>query len=183
MPRVRPLQPFQAKRSLANRLSPTVDRLRQLATNLGLRSRRVFLVWTTFDGGQRGEGDEQLIAKIELLPTPKVSELVGQQFLGYAGGVLPTGSLRIEKVSAGFTEAQLMGREIPGVPGLTTIPQPYDFFYEMIEDGRDLLRPIPMRYRMFGSPYRKEGSVSWTLLLERQQEAPNVNERLPFAPT
>lgn len=103
MSRPRPLNPFEAKRSLANRLAPTADRVRQIATRLGIRPYRCFLVWTRFSGEDRGEGDENLIARVELLPTPKVSELTSQQLLLYGAGTLPTGSLRVEKVSATFT--------------------------------------------------------------------------------
>lgn len=180
MPTPRPLRPFEAQRSLANRLSPMVDRLRQFSTKFGLRSRRVFLVWTHFTGEERGEGEERLVARVELLPTPKVSELVGQQLVLYAGGVLPTGTMRVERISARFTEAQLTGRAIPGREEGDAVPQPYDFFYEMVEDGRDGLSPLPFRYRLLGAPSRKEGGVSWTLLLERQQEAPTRRMELPF---
>lgn len=180
MSRPRPLNPFEAKRSLANRLAPTADRVRQIATRLGIRPYRCFLVWTRFSGEDRGEGDENLIARVELLPTPKVSELTSQQLLLYGAGTLPTGSLRVEKVSATFTEAQLTGREIPGHPNLAEIPQPFDFFYEARLDGRDLMAPLPMRFRLFGQPMLAAGKVSWTLLLERQQEAPNRREQLPF---
>lgn len=181
MPRPRPLSPFEAKRSLANRLVGPADRLRQFATRLGVRPYRCFLVWTKFTGDERGEGDELLIARIELLPTPKLSELTGIQLLVYGGGNLPTGSLRIEKVSETFTEGQLMGRQIPGREPGVEIPQPVDFFYEIVEDGRDLQVPIPTRYRLFGVPYRAAGKVSWTLLLERQDDAPTRREQLPFA--
>lgn len=42
------------------------------------------------------------------------------------------------------------------------------------------MAPLPMRFRLFGQPMLAAGKVSWTLLLERQQEAPNRREQLPF---
>lgn len=179
MPRVRPLSAFQAKRSLANRLSPLTDRLRQVATNFGLRPYRVFLVWTTFDGEERGEGTERELARVEILPTPKTAELNSLQNSPYSGGVLTTGTLRLDRISAGFTAAQLTGLAVPGREQQEDMPPNVDFWYELREDGRGGDVPVPLRFRIQGVPYRAAGKISWSVTLEAQNEATGTFDQLP----
>jgi len=181
MPRPHPLQPFQAKMTLANRLRGPVNRVRQIATDLGVRPYRVFLVWTTFDGEERGEGSEYELARVEILPTPKIGELTSLGMNPYSQGFASTGSLRLEKISAGFTQPQLMGLEVPGRGQLQNMSNNVDFWYEMREDGRGGDQPVPLRYRLASSPYRAAGKVSWSVMLERQDEATQMDGLPPFA--
>lgn len=180
MPTPRPLQPFEAKRTLAHRLRRQVDRLRQFSTKFGLRPYRVFLVWTTFDGEERGEGVEREIARIEILPTPKIAELTALQNNPYVAGILTTGSVRLERISAGFTQAQLSGLEIPGKGQVADMPRRVDFWYEVREDGRGGDRPVPLRFRLSTQPSRVAGNVSWVVMLERQDEATQEDLLPPF---
>lgn len=190
MPRPRPLSPTEARRSLAHRFSPTIDRLRQFSTRFGLRSRRVFLVWTRWSGEERGEGVENEYARVEILPTPRVADLTAIAFDPRSGGVLPVGSLRVDRISAQFTEDILEGRKIPVVspgggihcaptsPSTTTehsgedlaIDEPFAFFYEVIEDGRGDNPPEREKFRIAASPYRNEGYVEWGVILEQINE-------------
>ncbi len=171
MPRPRPLQPFEAKRTLANRLVPIADRLRQFCTTFGVRPYRCFLVWTHFDGEERGEGTETELARVELLPTPKIAELTALNQGAYSGGVLATGTIRLDKISAGYTAAQLTGLEVPGQGQKVEMPRDVDFWYEVREDGRGGDKPVPMRFRISGVPFRAAGKVSWSVLMETQNEA------------
>ena len=75
MPIVGPLSQSKATRTLVRKLSPTVDRLRQIATNLGVRPYRVFLVRTRWSGEERGEGQEVVYDEREILPTPRVKQV------------------------------------------------------------------------------------------------------------
>jgi len=181
MPRPHPLQPFQAKQSLANRLRPTVDRVRQIATDVGVRNYRVFLVWTTFDGESRGEGTERELARVEILPTPKIGELTSLGQNPYAQGFTAVGSLRLERISAGYTESQLRGLEVPGRGQVLNVPSNIDFWYEIREDGRGQDQPVPTRYRLASSPYRAAGRVAWSVMVERQDEATQLDGLPPFA--
>lgn len=186
MPRVRPLSPDQPRRSLATRLAPVSDRIRQIATNLGVRPYRVFLVWTRFDGEERGDGNETILARKEILPTPKVPSLESLQEAAYSGGVLVTGTLRVERVSLKFTRYDLMGRDIPGVGIVDQIPSNIDFFWEIEMDDRQRIegdRTYPTRYRIMSEPTYRAGGTSWTVTLERQDEAPSdKNGAMPFSP-
>lgn len=169
MPRVRPLiGPHQAKRTLGHRLSGLADRLRQFNTKFGLRGKRVFLVWTKTTGAERGEGSESIVSRVELLPTPRVADLSAVALNPYSAGRVPVGSVRLTEVSTSrYTNDQLSGRQVPGVGALE---EPFDFFYEIVEDGRGDTLPVRQRYRLAAEPDRREGRLDWSILLERASE-------------
>lgn len=168
MPRVRPLSPVEAKRTLAARFGPRADRLRQLNTRFGIRPYRVFLIWTLWTGSERGEGDEYEAKRVEILPTPKVSELTAFQLMAFSGGTLPVGSLRVSEISTRFTADTLAGRTFP--EGEATVAQPYSFFYEVTEDGRADSQPMRAKCRLASAPFLNGGAVQWTIMLERISE-------------
>lgn len=188
----RPLpSPEAARSSLAHRFTRRADRIRQLNTRFGLRSRRVFLVWTRWTGKERGAGDEHEIARVELLPTPKVSDLTAVGRVPTAHGVWPDGTVFLDQVSAGaYTEDNLVGLRIPdqhaelsapratpgalidGTPAEPRTDPRVDFFYELVEDGRGSPRDgepqaTRKRFRLAATPGRAEGSLYWRLVLAR----------------
>jgi hypothetical protein len=180
MPKVRSLTSQQAKSSLANRLGPRVDRLRQIATNFGLRPYRVYLVWAKYSGEERGEGYSDEQARIELLPTPKVMDLNSVAFSPFSGGVLPVGSVRIEKVSVTYTQDTLKGLQLPEGHE-NVVPQPWEFYYEIVEDGRGDPNPLRAKYRLAAAPFRRPGKVDWSIVLERISEDNNRDGLSPDA--
>jgi len=183
MPKPRALSSAEASRTLANRLGVRLaPRLRQLATRFGIRSNRVFLVWTRWTGEYRGEGDEKVIARVELLPTPDVSPETAVQGQPYSAGKLPVGQLTINLISLRYTKEMLQGRIIPSTDeGGNPIvapkrasddvrTEPTDFFWEVVEDGRGDNPPERDRYRLLGEPYHNEGNVCWQCTIERASE-------------
>ena len=176
MPRPRPLTPDEAKRTLVGKFSGThatpglADRLRQLHTKFGARSRRVFLVWTQATGEERGEGTEAELARVEVLPTPEIVDLTSVALNPYSAGKLPVGSIRVNEVSAAFVRDELTGYTVPGQSSkLPDLPD-VDFFYEVVEDGRGDSPAPRMRFRLAAEPSRNETNVCWVLVLERSSE-------------
>lgn len=193
MPKVRPLSPEEAKRTFANRFSRLADRTRQFATKFGVRPNRVYLRWTQWTGTERGEGDELDLLNYEILPTPRVTSLDMLSFSLAHAGVIPVGSLRVDRISVSFfTRDILVGkawpnvRQKPGVdrttriprvapmPGMNAlephIPEPYDFFWEIVEDGRGDNPAKRQKFRPMNEPFRRAGKVDWTVMLERVSE-------------
>jgi hypothetical protein len=176
VPRVRPITPGEARRSLVGKFSGSharpglADRLRQLHTKFGARSRRVFLVWTQATGEERGDGTETELARVEVLPTPEILDLTAVALNPYSAGKLPVGSIRVGEVSASFTRDELTGYVVPGkserLPDLPAV----DFFYEVVEDGRGEDPAPRMRFRLAAEPSRTETNVCWVLVLERASE-------------
>jgi hypothetical protein len=185
MPRPKPLTPRQAGNTLAHRLAPRVDRLRQFATRFGLRSYKVYLVWTRWAGEERGTGVESEVARMEILPTPVVTNLDTVAYRFFSGGVLPVGSISVKKISALYTSDQLRGLAVPGAcfveendpprpssaraiePHATSLPDPLDFYWEVWEDGRGDDPADRMKYRLSAVPWRHAGGVEWEAVLER----------------
>lgn len=187
MPKPAPLAPGQAQRTLAHRLAARVDRLRQFNTKFGIRSYRVFLVWSRWTGARRGEGREFELVRVEILPTPRVNDISGQVYRGWSAGVLPEGTLRITEISVhAFTSDNLTGRRIPaqyleqaavdhGAPlrlrGSELVDDPrVDFWWEVLEDGRGDDPSARQRYRRLGAPHRRETRFTWEVLLERASQ-------------
>jgi hypothetical protein len=171
---VRPLRPGEAGESLASRLSPVADRIRQLNTRFGVRPYRVFMTWTLWGGAERGEGTEELKQRVELLPTPLVKSLDNIAFSPWHAGTLPVGSVRVSEVSAvAYGEDILRGLDRRLIPGLDlsganpSIPEPWDFFYEIVEDRRGGECPDRPRFRLANVPFRLAETQEWNFTLER----------------
>lgn len=168
MPRPRALNPSEAKRSLAHRFASRVDRLRQIETRLGMRPYRVVLVWSQFSGEERGEGDETVTLRREILPTPKVENMTAKERKVMSAGLHEVGSIRISEVSMLLTADMLEGREVPEPH--KPIPDDAEFFYEVFEDGRGDNPAERGRYRLSSAPYRDVENLGWTFVLERRSE-------------
>lgn len=171
MPRVGPAR--DPSHTLITRLAGrpgrvgVVDRVRQVATNLGARPLRVFLVWTTWSGARRGEGMESLLQELEILPTPVVSDPTAIARTPFAAGTLPVGTVSVTEVSIGqYAEDELRGWKLPGGEPLDELRG--DFFWEVREDGRTAGRtPERRRFRLLGDVYLDAENVQWKVLLER----------------
>jgi hypothetical protein len=195
MPKIGPLPPGAAARTLTQRLSPLADRLRQIGTNFGIRPYRVFLTWTKFGGSARGEGDEMIVQRAEILPTPKVSSLDSVSFSMFHAGTVPVGSIKLTEISnVAWTEDLLRGLDPVAIPPLAAmvpanqpppldvgIPQPYDFFYEVVEDDRSGSEEnVRFRFRLLNKPFRLPGQVMWSVMLQKVSEDRRRNDTSQF---
>lgn len=184
MPKPAPLSPGAAARTLAHRFTRRADSLRQLHTRFGARSRRVFLVWTLWTGAERGEGDEQVLHRVELLPTPRIEDLGAVALRPWSAGVVPEGMVRVDQISCGaYTRDNLMGLKLPSeyratqpVPsqivdidntGDPRLNARTDFFWEVQEDDRSGEPQPAFRFRPYSEPTRKETQLWWIVMLER----------------
>jgi hypothetical protein len=187
VPRPRPLSARQARSTLAHRLGHVADRLRQIATDKGVRPYRTFLVWVRWSGRERGEGVEHEIGRVELLPAPKVENLDNVAYRFFSGGILPAGSIRVSRISVYYTADQLTGLAVPNAqflehnepphrssalalprkPSDRQLPEPLEFYWEVAEDGRGDAPPERTKYRLAATPYRNAAAIAWEVLLER----------------
>ncbi len=156
----------EAKTSLAVRLGKRVDRLRQIDARLGFRPYRVFLVWTTWDGIERGEGDQRVVCRAPLLPVPLVQDLTSLTKTKFSAGKYPTGSLRISEIATCYTAEVLAGRVLPDKPE-DQVPHPYQFFYEVVMDGRLGCEPERRRFNLSSEPWLDAENFQWVLVLEK----------------
>lgn len=187
---LRTLTARQAAATLAQRFVPLADRMRQKLTDFGLRPYATYLTWTRWSGELRGEGRESLERRIALVPNPMVEDLTAVALQPYAAGVLPTGSVKISRVSPRYPQDLLMGLVMPCDPQASlrsqlaggspvdpmteaiateSVPEPWEFFYEVVEDGRSNQgRPARReRFRPLAAPFLDAGALGWTVVLER----------------
>lgn len=171
MPKPSPLQPGRASRTLAVKLGRVADNVRQIATKLGVRPIRVFLVWTIFDGKERGEGIETELARKEILPTPLVLGLDAVAAQPFSAGKYGAGSVRVGEISVReFDRPLLKGERLPMTPERPIGEERIDFFYELVDDDRSELAPYRARYRITGEPDLRADEVQWVIVLERSAE-------------
>ncbi len=143
-----------------------MDRVRQFATKFGIRPSRVFLVHTVFGGAERGEGTAREISRVELLPCPRVISLDAVAMTPQTAGIVPIGSIRVERISVTYTLDTLKGRMVPR-ENEARIPENVSFHYEVYEDGRGDAEPEVMRFRLAADPFRRAGKIDWVVNLER----------------
>jgi hypothetical protein len=180
VPKPKQLTPERAGRSLIARLAGhtgkvgLVDKVRQIATNLGDRPYCVDLVWTRWSGSEIGAGEETEFARVPILPNPIVRDLTSVLQNPFSAGILPVGSVRVTEISAGqMNEDLLRGFTIPGDDPR---PADVDFFWEVRFDGRGARINHPSeraRYRLLGVPYYDADNVQYQVLLERASQDPS----------
>lgn len=158
-----PLTPAQAANTVTHRLGRVADNIRQVATRLGARPYRCFLVWSTWTNGVRGEGEEVETMRTEILPTPVVTSMDQIALNPQNVGLVQIGDVKVTEISVSFTEDQLMGR----LGGATQVEQPQSFAWEIIEDGRQRDNPVHTKFRVKGRPVLKADQAMWSVNLER----------------
>ncbi len=167
MGKPRLLSPGEAKRSFANRLTRVVDRARQVEVRFGLRPYVVYLVWVKWTGCERGEGEPSVVCRMPLLPVPEVEDLTGIARNPFAAGVYPVGSVRVKGISATYVREVLEGHMVPE-PREIEVPEPYEFFWEIVEDGRHGPNPLRKRFRLASEPWLDAENQQWIVILEKQ---------------
>lgn len=169
----------------------------------GLRPYDVTLVWIRWSGSERGAGKPKVLREVQMIPAPEVIDLTGVSMSPVSVGILPVGSVRLQKVSSSFTADDLRGLTVPAraiamgcgiqrlgsstapnVLGATskevilargqveaeteTIPEPYEFFYEISEAC--VKNASRLRFRPASMPFRRPGQFDWTIVLEKISE-------------
>lgn len=158
------LEDFKYKDSLVGELFGCVDAIRQIATDLGARPYRVFLVWTLWSGEERGEGVESIVREEEILPVPKVAELSGIQLQLLDIGLDEQGAVQISQISPRYTENQLLGRKQDG----SGVAKNETFSWEVRLDKGDMSDlKRRRRFMIKGVPSFKADSLMWSVNLIR----------------
>lgn len=150
--------------TLAGSLVGLVDSVRDLYACLGARAYSVHLVRTRWSGGERGVGVEEVISEMQILPVPRVTGLDGIDRSAQPVGMVEQGTIRIDQISARYTEDQLTGIEKG-----RALPLDQQFYWEIrsLELGG---QPVQRR-RMTpsSSPQLDRLNMQWTMRFARQQ--------------
>lgn len=160
------LQRGQWPKTLVGKLTKAADRMRNIYTLFGMRPYVVRWVFTRWSLGRRGQGIEQVLAEIPLLPTPKITELVAVDNITTEVGTDEFGTLSLEEISMRYTEDQLMGRS----PFGDSVPKDMNFYYEIEFPGQNGLPGVRRRFEPQSAPALLPGKFQWQLKISRAGE-------------
>jgi hypothetical protein len=168
---VRPLRDDEIRSSLMVSLVPLVDVIRQnTVVDLGLRPYRVFLIHVQWSGAKPGDGQPTEMSRREIKPTPRVRDMSSTTEVLSAFGRLEEGGIVVDKISAKFSEDDLMGK----TPDLVNPARPRtgkrngEFFWEVQENRPVNPNPIPRRYVPAAAPTLMRGGSHWRVPLNKQ---------------
>lgn len=165
------LKTGEQKNTLAHKLIPVADRLRDLHTKFGGRTYKVKIIRTKWSGGRRGIGEEYVTSELIILPTPLVVDLSSLQEVLTPVGLNEVGSVQINEISGRFSEEQLRGLDSNGVE----IPNDEQVYYEIefprIRDGKS---PIRRRFIISQAPNYSPYSFQWRITLSKVDEDRNA---------
>jgi hypothetical protein len=177
---VRPLRPDEVRSSLMSRLVPGIDKIRQIATTLGLRPYRVFMVHMLWSGDRIGEGHPQEISRHEILPTPRIRDMSATSEVLSSFGRIEEGSIVVDRISAKYSEDDLMG-VTPDLIDPTlqrTGKRNGEYFWEVQENRPGCPNPIPRRYVPSGTPTLMRGGLHWRVPLAKQMVNRSRNQTM-----
>lgn len=155
---------------LAGSLISTVDDIRQLNSEFGIRPYRVFATTVVWSGGEIGRGTAQVTSSVELTPTPLVKDLTNIKGVVRSGGLVERGDARLTQVSARYTEAQLK-QLLPPTTRNT------ESFIEVL-NAHDGQTPIRRRFTVAGVPEYEPQNFQWKMTLLRQ-DSDRTNQGRP----
>lgn len=138
-----------------------LDELRQIASDLGARPYRTFLVVTRWSGGKRGRGVEVVVSETEITPSPKVDPLNSIQIAMLDVGTDEQGGLSVSEISPRYTENQLRGLSDDGTPR----PENETFSWEVSLSRGDRDSKRRRRFTIQGVPSYDAGKLQWSVRL------------------
>lgn len=147
--------------SLVEGMAETVDDLRQIAVDMGLRYYEVFAVVVRWSGGARHRGTAAVVAETPFLPVPEVTGIANVSRELRAGGAVKRGEIWLRKLSPRYTQDDILllfPRELR---------DDEEHFIEVRGDARDG-NTVRDRYTIVGRPERK--AFSWEVKLAKQDE-------------
>jgi hypothetical protein len=150
------------QQSLVEELGGTVDELRQLKTDFGLRPYRVFSVIERWSGGESGRGEVVVESEVELLPTPKVVDIKPVRGVATPAGLDEKGGIRLKEISPRYTED-----DIRALFHVQPLGKDQDGFLEVRVDERDG-STMRRRFTIKGTPFRDAEKFEWSAYLTTQ---------------
>ena len=169
--RLRPPEPILEPGTLAGRLVPVVDKVRNLYARLGVHVYRVYLVHVVWSGGKRGVGQQRITSRTEILPVPRVRDLSSVRRPIRSTGVTEEGDVVVDRISGKYAEDDLLGRTPdladPALP--RTSRSDVEFFWEIVENRPTTPNPVIRRFSPpSAAPFIRRDAAQWSVTLTRQ---------------
>lgn len=154
------------RNTLAQKLIPVADNIRNLHTRFGLRSYKVAIVRVSWSGGERGRGTPHVKDVRALLPTPLVQDLTTLTEVLTPIGLDEVGVVSVSEISGEFTDNQLRWLSDDGEP-----PSPdEEVFYEIEYPQPDGTESVKRRFSLRGAPHYSANRFQWIIRLEKANE-------------
>lgn len=156
--------------TLAGRLVPVADKVRNLYARFGIRPYRCYLMHGQWTGSRRGEGVLQILSRREITPVPRVKDMGGVSEVVRATGTTEEGGVFIDQISGRYTEDDLMGRT-PDLqdPALMRTSRPtIEFWWEIVESRPSQPTSIMRRFYPVAAPSLSRDGFQWQIALTRQ---------------
>lgn len=158
-----PIPGCQYRASVGVTLQQSVDSIRRIAHEFGLRPYHVALVWTRRDRNQVF----QEVRRLELVPAKVSSLSEGLANRLAASGYRPDGAVRVSKVSPRQVNEDMLRGHWRGKPPA----QDEEFFFEVYREPACAEGDTPRRHRFtLGSvPYLDGAKFGWDFVLVDQE--------------
>jgi len=157
---------MQLNATLARKLVPIADGLRNLLTRFGLRTYKVRIVRVRWSGVARGIGVPLVESSMDILPTPLVQDLTTLTEIVQPVGLDEVGTILVSEISGRFTDDQLRFLHTDGGE-----PEPNEeIFYEIEFPQLDGRPSIKRRFYLRSAPYYFAGRFQWQVRLEKAHE-------------
>jgi hypothetical protein len=157
------VEPGGLGKTLATKLIPVADKIRDLHTVFGGRVYTVSIYRTRWSGGSRGLGDETIIFKQDIRPTPRITDLGTLTQILNPTGLDESGTIQLSEISGRFTEDSLLGIDTEGREPLESD----HVFYEIEFVGRPSVR---RRFGLRSAPNYKPYQFQWFITLQKLDE-------------
>jgi hypothetical protein len=147
--------------SLVEQMAGTVDEMRQMLVDFGLRYYQVFSIVVRWSGGARHRGDAAVVAETPFLPVPKVDNIERVDRELRPAGSVKRGEIRLSQISPRYTADDILllfPRELR---------DDEEHYIEVRGDQRDGAT-VRDRYVMAGKPER--GPWGWSVRLTKADE-------------
>lgn len=153
--------------TLAQRLIPVADNIRNLNTRFGIRTYKVKIVRVRWSGDRRGRGVPTVELELDILPTPLVQDLTTLTEILNPVGLDETGVIGVSEISGDYTDDQLRFLNEGESPGPDE-----EVFYEIEYPQPDgaFGGAFRRRFTLRGAPYYSAGQFQWRIRLEKSNE-------------
>jgi|SRR5215831_10802090 len=169
--RLRPPLTGLVPQTLASRLVPVADKVRNLKAKFGIRPYRVFMIHAYWTGKRRGDGQIVIASERELLPVPRVRDIDSVRRVVRSTGLTEEGDIVIDEISAKYAEDDLTGRTPdnidPAIP--RTALKTAEFWFEVRESRAVTPATAPRRFSPpVAAPRLSRDGLQWMIVLTKQ---------------
>lgn len=155
------------RRTLAQRLIPVADRIRDLFTQFGCRPYKVRIVRVRWADGERGRGLPVVEKVVDLLPTPLVQDMSSLTEIVQPVGLDEIGSIIVSEISGRFTDDDLRFADRYGQPPGPDEEVFYEIEFPRTPDGKP---GDKRRFYLRGAPHYTSTRFEWQVRLEKSHE-------------